>query len=167
MPTKEPNARDEGAAWVVETDGAEETRRLAAALGRVAAPGDVIVLEGDLGAGKTTFVQGLAAGLGIPAPVNSPTFTLIKEYHGGRLPLFHIDVYRLGEGAEDLGFDEVFDAGGVAAIEWGHYAADYLPDEYLEIRLAKGEGDRRAVRVFPRGEAMRRRVEEWRAAWSS
>jgi ATPase, YjeE family len=157
--------RDE-AAWVVETSGPEETRRLAAALGRVAAPGDVLVLEGDLGAGKTTFVQGLAAGLGITGTVNSPTFTLIKAYRG-RLPLFHIDVYRLGEGAEDLGFDEVFDAGGVTAIEWGHYAAEYLPDEYLEIRFAKGEGNRRVVCCFPRGGAMRRRVEEWRAAWSS
>lgn len=88
-------------------------------LGSLLQPGDVLALEGDLGAGKTTFTKGLAKGLDIKRNVNSPTFTIIKEYHG-RLPLYHMDVYRVEDSFEDLGFDEYFDGNGVTVVEWAH-----------------------------------------------
>ena len=108
----EPTQRD--------TRSQEDTERLAAALAATLGPGDVLLLSGPLGAGKTAFVRGLARGLGIdPDEVSSPTFTLVHEYRGGRLRLFHADLYRLGTaGAEDLGLDELGVRDGVLAIEW-------------------------------------------------
>lgn len=134
----------------VRTDSPDATRAFAARLGALLRPGDVLSLLGDLGAGKTTFTQGLALGLGLPAdePVNSPTFTLLAEHPGGRVPLFHFDVYRLADpsGLYDLAFDEYLDAGGVVVIEWADKVADALPDERLEIRLtAAGESEREIV----------------------
>ncbi|HIX35231.1 MAG TPA: tRNA (adenosine(37)-N6)-threonylcarbamoyltransferase complex ATPase subunit type 1 TsaE [Candidatus Limosilactobacillus merdigallinarum] len=111
-------------------------------LGKQLAPllkvGDVIVLNGDLGAGKTTFTKGLAQGLGIHDLVRSPTFTIIREYHGGRLPLYHMDVYRLEDGgAEDLGLDEYFDGDGVSVVEWAQFAEDELPADFLAITFKR------------------------------
>lgn len=108
--------------------------------------GDVLALCGDLGAGKTHFVKGLAAGLGITGEVTSPTFTLIHEYPGGRLPLFHFDFYRL-ESEDDLlriGFDDYLDSGGVLAIEWAEKFPALLPDgtQWFDFRV---EGDARAI----------------------
>ena len=124
------------------TRSAEETRALAARLGRLLRPGDVLCLIGDLGAGKTTFTQGLALGLDLPPdePVNSPTFTLLAEHPGGRVPLYHFDVYRLPDssGLADLAFDEYLDAGGVVVIEWADRIADALPPDRLEIALIEG-----------------------------
>jgi tRNA threonylcarbamoyladenosine biosynthesis protein TsaE len=102
------------------TRSQDETERFAAALAAARRPGDVLLLSGPLGAGKTAFVRGLARGLGIdPDEVSSPTFTLVHEYRGGRLRLFHVDLYRLGTaGAEDLGLDELGVDDGVLAIEW-------------------------------------------------
>jgi len=105
---------------VVATSSEEDTRRVAVALAQRLTPGTVLLLHGDLGAGKTAFVRGLAEGLGLDDdPVSSPTFTLVHEYAGGRVPLYHADLYRLPDGAslEDLGLDEVADD-GVVAIEW-------------------------------------------------
>jgi tRNA threonylcarbamoyladenosine biosynthesis protein TsaE len=103
-----------------DTRSQEDTERLAAALAATLGPGDVLLLSGPLGAGKTAFVRGLAGGLEIdPDEVSSPTFTLVHEYRGGRLRLFHADLYRLGTaGAEDLGLDELGVQDGVLAIEW-------------------------------------------------
>ncbi|KRN02404.1 ATPase or kinase [Levilactobacillus senmaizukei DSM 21775 = NBRC 103853] len=95
---------------------------------------DVILLDGDLGAGKTTFTKGLAVGLGITRNVKSPTFTIIREYQGGRLPLYHMDVYRLEDGSGDeLGLDEYFNGDGVNVVEWSKFIADELPANYLRI----------------------------------
>lgn len=91
------------------TKGADETKRIAAALATLVMPGDVLTLEGDLGAGKTTFSKGFAEGLGITRIVNSPTFTIIKEYTDGRLPLYHMDVYRMEDAEEDIGLVEYFE----------------------------------------------------------
>ncbi|BBP87395.1 hypothetical protein BsIDN1_10130 [Bacillus safensis] len=90
------------------TKGADETKRIAAALAKLVMPGDVLTLEGDLGAGKTTFSKGFAEGLGITRIVNSPTFTIIKEYTDGRLPLYHMDVYRMEDADEEIGLEEYF-----------------------------------------------------------
>ncbi|MQR84445.1 tRNA (adenosine(37)-N6)-threonylcarbamoyltransferase complex ATPase subunit type 1 TsaE [Bacillus megaterium] len=113
----------------------DETNQLAARLATLLEAGDVLLLEGDLGAGKTTFTKSLAKGLGIERNVNSPTFTIIKEYKSGRLPLYHMDVYRLGNEFEDLGFDEYFEGDGVTVVEWAHLIEEQLPNEYIQIKI--------------------------------
>lgn len=115
-----------------ETGSPDETQALAARLARLLRPGDAVVLSGDLGAGKTTFVKGLALGLGMdPAEVVSPTFTLINEYPG-QIPLFHFDLYRLADGRElaELGFDEYLEREGICAIEWGAPLLNHLAVEF-------------------------------------
>ena len=118
------------------TRSPEDTKNLAASLAELAQPGDLLLLVGDLGAGKTTFTQGFAAALGISEPVTSPTFTLAREYHG-RLLLHHLDVFRLDQIAEvlDLGLPELLDSDGVILIEWGDAIRQALPNNYLEIAL--------------------------------
>jgi len=113
-------------------------------------PGSVLALSGDLGAGKTHFVKGLAAGLGIETEATSPTFTLIHEYTGGRLPLYHIDLYRLEEPEEALsiGLDEYLDSKGVTAIEWADKFESLMPSRTLKIQLRVLEGDSREIRVL-------------------
>ena len=138
-----------------ESHSPEETRRLAARLAEALAPGDVILLMGDLGAGKTCFVQGLARGLGIPeGEVSSPTFILIQEYPGGRLPLYHVDLYRLQpeEALEDLGLEEFLEAGGVTVVEWGDRLAGYFPEPRLEVYLLWRAPEVREITLVPRGE---------------
>jgi tRNA threonylcarbamoyladenosine biosynthesis protein TsaE len=124
------------------TRSAEETRTVAAALATVLAAGDVVVLAGELGAGKTTFAQGLARGLGVEGPVTSPTFTLVQQYEG-LLPVAHVDVYRLDRIQElhDLGFDEIVDGGAVAVLEWGDVVTEVLPVDRLVVRLEPGSTD--------------------------
>jgi tRNA threonylcarbamoyladenosine biosynthesis protein TsaE len=116
---------------------ADEMRALGESFGRAARPGDVLALAGDLGAGKTVFVQGLAAGLGYPGAVTSPTFTLIHIYEGGRLTLFHADLYRLDreEELEDVGLDDIFRQDGVAVVEWADKFPAALPRERRDIRI--------------------------------
>jgi tRNA threonylcarbamoyladenosine biosynthesis protein TsaE len=126
---------------VARTSSVGETHDLAAALAALAQPGDLFVLAGDLGAGKTAFVQGFGAGLGVTEPITSPTFTLAQQYEG-RLVVHHLDVYRLdqlGEVAE-LGLSELLDDGGVVLIEWGDAILPVLPNDYLEVRLTFGDG---------------------------
>ena len=141
------------------TASVEETEAIGARLGRAAAAGDVVALLGDLGAGKTAFVRGLAAGLGVPPHVvASPTFTMIAEYAGGRLPLFHIDLYRLAPGEADLlALREYVYGPGVTAIEWFDRLPTGALDAYLAVRIEyaapgrrlilEGQGSRAAVLV--------------------
>ncbi|MCM3118461.1 tRNA (adenosine(37)-N6)-threonylcarbamoyltransferase complex ATPase subunit type 1 TsaE [Neobacillus sp. MER 74] len=132
------------------TTDSEETSQFAERLAGLLKPGDVIALEGDLGAGKTTFTKGLAKGLEIKKTVNSPTFTIIKEYKGN-LPLYHMDVYRVADAFEDLGFDEYFEGDGVTVVEWAHLIGEQLPEERLTIYLYREEGDQRRMVFAPRG----------------
>jgi tRNA threonylcarbamoyladenosine biosynthesis protein TsaE len=135
--------------WILHS--ADETMKFAARLAEKLRAGDVIALEGDLGAGKTTFTKGLAQGLGVKRTVSSPTFTIVKEYKG-RLPLYHMDVYRLGDTFEDLGFDEYFHGDGVTVVEWAHLIQPQLPNELLCIHLYHhGETGRKIV-LEPIGE---------------
>ncbi len=120
--------------WTVITDAPEETMALAERLGQLVQAGDVITLEGDLGAGKTSFTKGLAKGVGIKRVVNSPTFTIIKEYKG-RIPLYHMDVYRVEDEAEELGLEEYFYGDGVTVIEWASMIESQLPEDRLNIAL--------------------------------
>lgn len=135
----------------IVTYTAEETTALAFKIGELIKKGSIITLEGDLGAGKTTFTKGLAKGLGVERNVNSPTFTIIKEYKG-RLPLYHMDVYRVEDEYEDLGFQEYFEGEGVTVVEWAHLIADQLPAERLDIQVFyQGETERR-ICMKPFGE---------------
>lgn len=133
----------------------EETMWIAAQLAQLLEPKDVILLEGNLGAGKTTFTKGLAKGLGIDTVIKSPTYTLIREYTKGRLPLYHMDVYRLEDvGGDDLGFEEYLYGDGVSVIEWATFIEEELPDAYLTIRLVpSGEFfENREITFLPNGE---------------
>ncbi|MCI2257160.1 tRNA (adenosine(37)-N6)-threonylcarbamoyltransferase complex ATPase subunit type 1 TsaE [Domibacillus sp. PGB-M46] len=132
----------------------------ASALADTLRPGDVLLLEGDLGAGKTTFTQNLAKALGVTKNVNSPTFTIIKEYEG-TYPLYHMDVYRLGEESEDLGFDEYFYGNGITVVEWAHLIADQLPEEYIQINLFHtGVEGQRKVQLTVNGDRYARILEK-------
>jgi len=110
----------------------------------------VVTLDGDLGAGKTTFTQGFAKGLGVTRNVNSPTFTIMKVYTG-RLPLYHMDVYRL-EGGDDIGLEEYLNGGGVAVVEWSELISDVLPPERLAITIERTGDDSRRFLLEPIGE---------------
>lgn len=125
------------------SNSAEETNLIGERLASLLEAGDVLTLEGDLGAGKTTFTKGIAKGLGVKRTVNSPTFTIVKEYEG-RLPLYHMDVYRLEDSDEDIGFDEYFNGNGVSVVEWAQFIEEYLPTNRLDIRI-KYNGDSRIL----------------------
>lgn len=116
----------------MQSTSTEATMKIAAKLASLLQPGDVITLEGDLGVGKTTFTKGLAQGLGVNRMVTSPTFTIVKEYEG-RLPLYHMDVYRLEDSDEDIGFLEYFNGTGVTVIEWAQFIEEFLPSERLDV----------------------------------
>ncbi|WP_062051020.1 tRNA (adenosine(37)-N6)-threonylcarbamoyltransferase complex ATPase subunit type 1 TsaE [Bacillus sp. JCM 19034] len=120
--------------WSTRTVAPEETSELAEKLGKLVQSGDVITLEGDLGAGKTSFTKGLAKGLGVRRMVNSPTFTIMKQYKG-RIPLYHIDAYRLEDEFEDLGFEDYFYGDGVTVIEWPSMIEAQLPEDRLKITI--------------------------------
>ncbi|MFT7473296.1 MAG: tRNA threonylcarbamoyladenosine biosynthesis protein TsaE [Verrucomicrobiales bacterium] len=137
----------------VATSSPEETGHLAARLAELATPGDVLVLVGDLGAGKTAFSKAYGKALGIDEPMTSPTFTLAREYEG-RLKLHHLDVYRLEQMAEvlDLDLPDLLDSGGVVLIEWGDVILQMLPPDYLEVRFTFGDGDDdRLIELHPVG----------------
>ena len=125
----------------------EQTEKLAEIIGQAAQAGDNLVLTGDLGAGKTTLTKGIAKGLAIEQMIKSPTYTIIREYPQGRLPLYHMDVYRVESGAADLGLDEYFEGDGLSVIEWGNLLAEALPVDYLELILEKDSAheDQRSV----------------------
>lgn len=153
------------AMWV-ETHSAEETRILGAALAPLLLPGDVVSLSGDLGAGKTCFVQGLATALGAPGRVTSPSFTIVHEYEA-RYPIVHLDVYRLDSFQEvlDLGFEEFLDPRAILLLEWGDAVEPLLPRSHLRIELKQGDPEREDDRVImfrPRGEEWIRKLQGMR-----
>ncbi len=148
-----------GRAWTSTSEG--QTRELGAAVGRVLRPGDVVGLVGELGAGKTTFVQGVAKGLGVRGYVASPTFTLVREYQG-RLRLYHVDLFRIDEEElEAIGFRELLDAGGAVVVEWADRAGGRLPRDCLWVRL-QGTGEQpRAFQVQATGPASADLLRRW------
>ncbi|MFR5602320.1 MAG: tRNA (adenosine(37)-N6)-threonylcarbamoyltransferase complex ATPase subunit type 1 TsaE [Lachnospiraceae bacterium] len=124
---------------VVETWNPEETYALGLKLGQQAGPSQVYCLNGDLGVGKTIFTQGFARGLGIEEPVNSPTFTILQQYDDGRLPLYHFDVYRIGDISEmdEIGYEDCFYGDGVSLIEWSDLIRELLPERVTRITIEK------------------------------
>ena len=124
---------------IIESRSEKETRELGKKMGQEALPGQIYTLVGDLGVGKTVFTQGLAEGLGISEPVNSPTFTIVQIYEDGHLPLYHFDVYLIVdvEEMEEIGYEDYFYGEGVCLIEWANLIEDILPEHYTEIRIEK------------------------------
>lgn len=124
---------------IYETMSPEETFLLGEKLGEEAGPGDIICLNGDLGVGKTVFTQGFASGLGITESVNSPTFTIIQEYDDGRMPLYHFDVYRIGDPEEmyEIGYEDYFFGDGVCLIEWSQLIEELIPSEAKQVVIEK------------------------------
>lgn len=145
---------------MILTHSKEETKALGAKLAAHLRPGDVVLLTGDLGAGKTTFVSGVAEALRCEEDVISPTFNILKCYFKGTLPLYHIDAYRLEGQNMELGLEEYIEGDGACFIEWPVYIASLLPDERLELSLYHEGGDRRieVKGVGPRGEELARRL---------
>ena len=129
----------EGNITVIESFSADDTHALGVTLGQQAKPGDVCTLVGDLGVGKTVLTQGIAEGLGITEPVNSPTFTIVQVYDEGRLPLYHFDVYRIGdiEEMDEVGFEEYVMGDGVSLIEWANLIEEILPENRTEVIIEK------------------------------
>lgn len=141
----------------------EATKELAASLAPFLQPGDVIMLTGDLGAGKTQFVQGVARQLGITDQVVSPTFNILLTYESDKMPLYHFDLYRLEDAVEleDVGYYDVVDADGVVFIEWGDKFADVMPYGYLEIDFAVEDDGQRTVYAHSYGERARQLLFVW------
>ena len=142
---------------VIETHDPEETFEVGRTIGMNAKPGQIYTLTGDLGVGKTVFTQGVAAGLGITEPVNSPTFTIIQEYEDGRLPFYHFDVYRIAdlEEMEEIGYDDYFFGQGICLIEWAELIEELLPEKRIEVTIEKDleKGfDYRKITIEERGE---------------
>ena len=125
----------------------QETEALGRRLGERLKPGSVIAYTGDLGAGKTAFTRGLARGLGILGQVTSPTFTIVNEYEGGRLPLFHFDMYRLGSADElfDIGWEDYLARNGVCAVEWSENVDEALEEDTIRVDIRRGESDHQRV----------------------
>lgn len=132
------------------TNSEHETKEIGIKLAPLLERGDVITLEGDLGAGKTTFTKGIAKGLGVKRAVTSPTFMIIKEYDG-ELPLYHMDAYRLEHSDEDIGFDEYFYGDGISVVEWASFIEDYLPEERLMIKIEHVNTEKRKLTMIPKG----------------
>ena len=125
----------------------EETEDIGARLAEQLGPGAVVAFTGDLGAGKTAFTRGLARGLGVPDRVTSPTFTIVNEYEGGRLPLFHFDMYRLSSADElfDIGWEDYLRRGGVCAVEWSENIAGALEPDAVRVDIRRGSSDQERV----------------------
>ena len=124
---------------ILESGSWEDTFLIGEAAGRLAQPGQIYTLDGDLGAGKTVFAKGVAAGLGITEPVSSPTFTILQQYDGGRMPLYHFDVYRIEEPEEmeEIGYEDCFYGDGICLVEWADQIRELIPDSAVRVRIER------------------------------
>lgn len=154
---------DQRATYTRKTTSSEGTKQLAQTLAPYVKPGDVIVLNGDLGAGKTQFVQGLATAMGVQNAVTSPTFNIMVAYEEGSLPIYHFDLYRLEEESqlEDIGYYDLIDGPGLSLVEWGEKFPRAMPYEYIEIEIRVNEDDLRIIRVRGIGERARSLLCVW------
>lgn len=145
--------------YTLITHSAAETQAVAEKLATLVKAGTVITLDGDLGAGKTTFTQGFGKGLGVTRNVNSPTFTIMKQYQG-RLPLYHMDVYRLEDTGDDIGLEEYINGDGVAIVEWSNLIESSLPTERLAITIKRIGDEERQLTFAPVGDTYDALVKE-------
>ena len=130
----------------------EDTMELAENIESEKFPGMIICLDGELGSGKTVFVKGFAKSLGIEENITSPTFNIVKEYQIGEMPLYHMDVYRLEDNDESIGFDDYFNSNGISIIEWSELIEDALPEERLDIKFKVIDEDTRIIKLTPHGQ---------------
>lgn len=129
----------------------EDTMELAENIESEKFPGMIICLDGELGSGKTVFVKGFAKSLGLEETITSPTFNIVKEYTSGEMPLYHMDVYRLEDGDESIGFNDYFNSDGVSIIEWSELISDILPEERLDIKFKVIDENTRIIKLIPHG----------------
>ena len=141
----------------MRTKNEDELMAFGKKLGNILEKNDVLILTGELGAGKTTLTKGLAKGLGINQMIKSPTYTIVREYEG-RLPLYHLDVYRIGGDADSIDLDEFLFGDGVTVIEWGHLLGEDLPSDYLELEILKTD-EGREIRCHAHGQRASRLLE--------
>lgn len=153
----EQNSVEKGATKMLEFTITSEAAMIALGkeIGSQLSAGNHIVLTGDLGAGKTTFTKGLAQGLSIEQMIKSPTYTIIREYPNGRLPFYHMDIYRLSDGVDELGLDEYYEQDGICVIEWGKLFPEELPDNYLDIVIETQADDARKLCISFHGDRER------------
>lgn len=137
--------------FITIVKNSEETKKLGLQISQLLFAGALITLEGDLGAGKTTFTKAIGEGLGIKQTINSPTFTILKIYEDGILPLYHMDMYRLEGITQDLGFDEYIEGEGVCIIEWASFVKELLPETYLEINIERIDDQKRKFTMTAHG----------------
>lgn len=130
----------------------EDTMELAENIESEKFPGMIICLDGELGSGKTVFVKGFAKSLGIEENITSPTFNIVKEYNIGEMPLYHMDVYRLEEDDESIGFQDYFNSDGITIIEWSELIEDSLPNERLDIKFKVIDENKRVIKLTPHGQ---------------
>lgn len=147
-----------------QTDTPEETKRLAEKLAVCLHPGDVILMNGDLGAGKTQFVQGIAQGLGMDDQVTSPTFNILLSYENDVTELHHFDLYRLEDEEEldDIGYFEVLEDGGVSFVEWAEKFPEAVPDDYLQLTFTVGSNGVRTIEAVAEGDRSQMLLKAWR-----
>jgi len=153
----------QGLIYTRKTTSTEATKQLAQTLAPYLQPGDAIILNGDLGSGKTQFVQGVAAGLGMQSAVTSPTFNILMSYEEGSLPLYHFDWYRLEQEneLEDVSYYDVIDGPGATFIEWAEKFPSALPYDYLQVEISVEESEIRTIKVSSYGERARRLLVVW------
>lgn len=130
----------------------EDTMELAENIESEKFPGMIICLDGELGSGKTVFVKGFAKSLGLEENITSPTFNIVKEYQSGEMPLYHMDVYRLENGDDSIGFNDYFNSDGITIIEWAELIEDILPEERLDIKFKVLDENTRIIKLTPHGE---------------
>lgn len=149
----------------ITLNSVEQTRRFAACLASFLTPGMVLCLTGDLGAGKTTFTQALAVALGVTEPVSSPSFTIVHEYHSGRFPLYHMDVYRIEEATEleDFGFDDYFAGKALIVVEWAERVESLLPENRIRMGLYRCEDENRRILRITAKTPLEERAVAWLA----
>ncbi len=135
----------------VITENYEQTIEYGYKIGSLLQEGDCLLLAGDLGAGKTTFTKGIGKALGITRVINSPTFTIVKEYHGN-LDLYHLDLYRLDGLGSDFDLEEYFSSSGVTVCEWPNNVCEIIPDNYLLVEIFRLDGDKRLIKLTPNGD---------------
>ena len=152
------------AVTVFSSTSAEQTKALGVSLASLLSPGDVVLLSGDLGAGKTTFVSGVAKGLNIDETVISPTFNILKCYFRGSLPLYHIDAYRLEGQHTEIGLDEFIEGDGACFIEWPQYIEKLIPDEHLDLVLHSEGGSSRRIEASSDSPRLQKLIEKWKEA---
>ena len=137
--------------YKITSKSIEDTMELAENIESEKFPGMIICLDGELGSGKTVFVKGFAKSLGLEETITSPTFNIVKEYTSGEMPLYHMDVYRLEDGDESIGFNDYFNSDGVSIIEWSELINDILPEERLDIKFKVIDENTRIIKLTPHG----------------